>query len=193
MAERKQRVVGIFAIEGVVLPIAVEPAPIGPECVDEVEAQLLEFVERDLQARQSMQRRRSRKQIRYRCGRRCKEAASRMAAREQPRCESGPGGLSQMSQEHDCASRGRRQPESLLTLICETAVCSLHSAKARHHAGRIGHLQPQVLICAECKEAAVDTSLLCVRICVIASLPGAVAFESIANLLFRRILPQVAR
>src|SRR4030095_10448233 len=101
MTERKQRVVGVFAIENVVLPIAVEPAAVGPECVDEVEARLLEPLKRDLQARQSMQCRRGRKQIRYGCDRRGKEAASRMAAGEQPLLESRCRDLSQMSQKHD--------------------------------------------------------------------------------------------
>src|SRR4029450_7819766 len=63
MTEREEAIVRVFAVEHVVFPVAVEPAAVRPERIDEVEARLLERRDVLVEAHQGVERGRGRQQI----------------------------------------------------------------------------------------------------------------------------------
>ena len=132
VAERQERVVGVFAVHRIVGPRAEESAAVGPERIHEIEARLAQSGHRHVQRRERVQRRRGREEIRHWCiGRDAKKPPRAWQRSSNHMPASRSGGASRCRSTTTAAAVVGVSPDGSARMIAVTAIRSPASSAER--------------------------------------------------------------
>jgi len=178
MAEGEQAVEGVFGVEVIVGPMAVEAALGAPEGVDEIEALFArgggEFA---LQAGQRVERGGGGEQVGERRFRHGEEAALGMELREEPVADDGVDRHAELVEQGDGGGGGVRGAGAQAAGVGPRAVGGFEEFEALHHAQRLGQFAAEILIRAEGDEAAVGIAKVGAFIRVVAAVARTMSLD----------------
>ena len=182
MAQREQAVVGVFDVEIVVVPGAMETAFGRPEAVDKIEQRIFQFLERHLQAIERMKRHRRGEQIRHRrAGEGEETAAFQLKTTEEPVGRFFGDRLPKISAQSDRGGCRGNVFNREKGIVGPASVFAFQAGETGGDAIGVGDFQPMIRIGAVGEEAGVGGAGFEIGGLVVAAVGGSKGLDGVED------------
>jgi hypothetical protein len=180
MPQREQGVEGVFRVEMVVGPVAVESAAGVPERIQKIKAALVNLAwQAAIHRGQGMQHGGGREQVGHRRAGQSEEAALRMRLREQPVAHPLVDGKTKMAEERNRARGGIRRADARARDVAPGAVRRFKALETLDQFQRMRRCLPKIFVCAERDECAVGRAVGELGAAIIAAVGFAESLEAL--------------